>query len=304
MAIIEVEGLRKVYGGTVAVDGVSFTVNQGEIFGLVGPNGAGKTSIVETLAGLRRPDAGTVRVLGHDPGQERRELAQRIGIQLQSAELPDRLRVWEALDLYASFYRNPADWRDLLAEWGLEDKRNTAFADLSGGLKQRLMVALAFVGSPELVFLDELTTGLDPRARRATWEIVRDIRAKGMTVLLVTHFMDEAEQLCDRVGIVHHGRLVAYGRPSELTTNAAVDVRFSAASGLDLEKVAHALELPTALVREVRPGDYVVDAPATPALVAALAVWLDDQDVLLSDLRAGQGSLEDDFLRLTGEEGE
>jgi ABC-2 type transport system ATP-binding protein len=222
MAIIEVEGLRKVYGGTVAVDGVSFTVNQGEIFGLVGPNGAGKTSIVETLAGLRRPDAGTVRVLGHDPCRERRELAQRIGIQLQSAQLPDRLRVWEAVDLYASFYRNPADWRDLLAEWGLEDKRNTAFADLSGGLKQRLMVALAFVGSPDLVFLDELTTGLDPRARRATWEIVRDIRAKGMTVLLVTHFMDEAEQLCDRVAVVDRGRLVALDRPTALVDRATV----------------------------------------------------------------------------------
>jgi len=181
-----------------------------------------RAAIVETLAGLRRPDAGTVRVLGHDPGQERRELAQRIGIQLQSAELPDRLRVWEALDLYASFYRNPADWRDLLAEWGLEDKRNTAFADLSGGLKQRLMVALAFVGSPELVFLDELTTGLDPRARRATWEIVRDIRAKGMTVLLVTHFMDEAEQLCDRVAVVDRGRLVALDRPTALVDRATI----------------------------------------------------------------------------------
>jgi len=222
MAIIEVEGLRKMYGGTVAVDGVSFTVSQGEIFGLVGPNGAGKTSIVETLAGLRRPDAGTVRVLGHDPGRERRELAQRIGIQLQEAALPDRLRVREALDLYASFYRDPADWRDLIAEWGLEDKRDTAFADLSGGLKQRLLVALAFVGSPELVFLDELTTGLDPRARRTTWNIVRDIRAKGVTVVLVTHFMDEAEQLCDRVAVVDRGRIVALDRPAALVNEACI----------------------------------------------------------------------------------
>jgi ABC-2 type transport system ATP-binding protein len=230
MSIIELEGLRKAYGGKVAVDGVSFTVGQGEIFGLVGPNGAGKTSIVETLAGLRRPDAGTVRVLGHDPANERRELAQQIGIQLQSAELPDRLRVWEALDLYASFYRAPADWRDLLVEWGLEDKRRTAFADLSGGLKQRLMVALAFVGSPELVFLDELTTGLDPRARRATWEIIRDIRAKGVTVLLVTHFMDEAEQLCDRVAVVDRGRLVALDRPAALVDRAAIGVAEGQAS--------------------------------------------------------------------------
>jgi ABC-2 type transport system ATP-binding protein len=222
MAIIEVDGLRKAYDDTVAVDGVSFTVCQGEIFSLVGPNGAGKTSIVEMLAGLRRPDAGTVRVLGHDPARERRELAQRIGIQLQDAALPDRIRVREALDLYASFYRNRADWRELLAEWGLADKRNTAFADLSGGLKQRLLVALAFVGRPELVFLDELTTGLDPRARRATWEIIRTIRAKGATVVLVTHSMDEAEQLSDRVAVVDHGRLVALARPAALVGRAGI----------------------------------------------------------------------------------
>jgi ABC-2 type transport system ATP-binding protein len=222
MPIIEVEDLRKAYGDKVAVDDVSFTVREGEIFGLVGPNGAGKTSIVETLAGLRRRDSGTVRVLGHDPANERSELAQRIGIQLQSAELPDRLRVWEALDLYASFYRDPADWRDLLVDWGLEDKRGAAFADLSGGLKQRLMAALAFVGNPELVFLDELTTGLDPRARRATWEIVRDIRAKGVTVVLVTHFMDEAEQLCDRVAVVDRGRLVALDHPAALVSGATI----------------------------------------------------------------------------------
>jgi len=230
MAIIEVEGLRKVYGRTVAVDGVSFTVNEGEIFGLVGPNGAGKTSIVETLAGLRRPDRGTVRVLGVDPAQERRRLAQRIGIQLQTAALPDRLRVWEALDLYTSFYRDSADWHELLAEWGLEEKRNTAFADLSGGLRQRLLIALAFVGSPELVFLDELTTGLDPRARRATWNIVRDTRAKGVTVVLVTHFMDEAEQLCDRVAVVDQGRVVALDRPSALVSEASIGKGESQAS--------------------------------------------------------------------------
>ena len=221
MTIIEVEGLRKAYGGTVAVDGVSFTVREGEIFGLVGPNGAGKTSIVETLAGLRRPDAGIVRVLGHDPARERRDLAQRIGIQLQTAALPDRLRVWEALDLYTSFYRHPADWHELLADWGLEDKRHTAFADLSGGLRQRLLIALAFVGRPELVFLDELTTGLDPRARRATWDVVRSIRAKGVTVVLVTHFMDEAEQLCDRVAVVDRGRIVALDRPATLIDRAS-----------------------------------------------------------------------------------
>jgi ABC-2 type transport system ATP-binding protein len=219
-AVIEVKGLRKAYAGRVAVDGVSFSVQRGEIFGMVGPNGAGKTSIIEALAGLRHPDGGIVRVLGHDPGRERRVLAQRIGVQLQQASLPDRLRVGEALDLFASFYREPADRRRLLDDWDLAEHRTKAFADLSGGERQRLFVALAFMGSPELVFLDELTTGLDPHARRGTWKLIRDIRAKGVTVLLVTHFMDEAEQLCDRIAVVDRGRIVALDRPAVLVGRA------------------------------------------------------------------------------------
>lgn len=225
MAAIEVDGLRKSYGETLAVDGISFDVEPGEIFGIVGPNGAGKTSIVECAAGLRAPDSGSIRVLGLDPRRQRRKVAEHIGVQLQEAQLPDRLRVGEALRLYASFYPRPADWRRLLDDWGLADKVKTAYADLSGGQKQRLFIALAFVGNPELVILDELTTGLDPHARRATWDVIRDIKAKGVTVVLVTHLMEEAEQLCDRVAIVDRGRIVGLDRPADLVDRASRELR-------------------------------------------------------------------------------
>jgi ABC-2 type transport system ATP-binding protein len=215
-AVIEVEELSKRYGGVAAVDGVSFTVAEREVFGIVGPNGAGKTTTVEILEGLRRPDAGRVRVLGVDPGRDGRELRQRIGAQLQQAALPDRLKVWEALDLYASFYRRPAPWAELLDRWGLAGQRAKAVASLSGGQRQRLLIALALVGRPEVVFLDELTTGLDPQARRDTWELVRAVRDAGTTVVLVTHLMEEAERLCDRVAVIDRGRLVALDTPRAL----------------------------------------------------------------------------------------
>jgi ABC-2 type transport system ATP-binding protein len=222
MAVIEVQGLGKRYGRQVALDGVSFRVERGEIFGILGPNGAGKTTAVEIIAGLRRADGGSVRVLGLDPQSERgrRELRQRIGVQLQEAALPGQLKVWEALDLYASFYDNPADWRELLNRWGLADKRNAKFAKLSGGQKQRLLIALALVGNPEVAVLDELTSGLDPYARRATWELIRQIRGAGVTVLLVSHFMDEVEELCDRVAVLDRGRVVAIGSPAGLIAEA------------------------------------------------------------------------------------
>jgi ABC-2 type transport system ATP-binding protein len=214
--IIQVEGLRKVYGATVAVDNISFVVQEGEIFGMVGPNGAGKTTTIECLEGLRKPDAGTVRVLGVDPQREGQSLCLRVGMQLQQSNLPDRMKVWEALDLYASFYPRAADWKELLAQLGLEEKRNTPFSKLSGGQKQRLFIALALLPNPQLVFLDELTTGLDPQARHAIWDLVRDVRARGKTVLLSTHFMEEAERLCDRVAILDHGKIVALDTPAAL----------------------------------------------------------------------------------------
>jgi ABC-2 type transport system ATP-binding protein len=222
MAAVEVHGLRKRYGDVTAVDDVSLRVQAGEIFGIVGPNGAGKTTTVESIEGLRRPDAGTIRVLGLDPaaGPARRELRQRIGVQLQQSALPDRLRVGEALDLYASFYRHPADWRALLEQWDLADKRRTAFSDLSGGQRQRLFIALALVGDPEIVFLDELTTGLDPHARRQALAQVAGLRERGITVVLVTHLMDEAERLCDRVAVVDAGRVVALDTPAALAARA------------------------------------------------------------------------------------
>ncbi|MEU4390564.1 ABC transporter ATP-binding protein [Kribbella sp. NPDC023855] len=216
MTVIEIENLAKNYQANQAVHGLSLRVEQGEIFGIAGPNGAGKTTVVECASGLRRPDGGTVRVLGLDPQRQRRELLQRIGAQLQEAALPDALRVGEALRMYAALYDRPADWRELLTEWGLADKKRAAFGSLSGGWKQRLFIALALVGNPEVVFLDELTTGLDPIARRTTWGLIRELRDRGVTVILVTHFMDEAEALCDRIAIVDHGRVIAEDTPAAL----------------------------------------------------------------------------------------
>ncbi|GAA5088668.1 ABC-2 type transport system ATP-binding protein [Thermocatellispora tengchongensis] len=216
MTVIEVTELRKAYHGTPAVDGVSFTVEQGETFGVVGHNGAGKTTTVECLIGLRRPDSGTVRVLGMEPARQRRALAQRVGAQLQESELPARLKVAEALRLYAAFYREPDDWRAVLQRWGLGPIRGKSFGDLSGGQKQRLQLALALVGRPELVVLDELTTGLDPVARRETWALIGGLKAAGTTAVLVTHYMEEAEALCDRVAVFARGRIAAVGTPREL----------------------------------------------------------------------------------------
>ena len=222
MSIIEVSHLHKRYGDHVAINDISFTVDAGEIFGIVGPNGAGKTTTVEIIEGLRTPDRGGVRVLGLDPRTNRAGLRRRLGIQLQEGQLPDRLKVWEALELFSSFYERPADWRTLMADVGLADKRNTAFGKLSGGQKQRLSTALALVGNPEVAVLDELTTGLDPQARRDAWDLIRAIRDRGVTIILVTHFMDEAERLCNRLAVIRSGDLVALDNPAALVANAHV----------------------------------------------------------------------------------
>ncbi len=216
--IIKVEHLRKAYRSVVAVDDVSFEVEKGEIFGMVGPNGAGKTSTVECIEGLRAKSSGSIRVMGLDPQRERYDLRPHIGVQLQQSALQDKLKVWEALDLFASFYPRSVDQDALLERVGLTEKRNARFAKLSGGQKQRLFIALALVHDPEIVFLDELTTGLDPQARRSMWEMVREIRERGKTVFLITHSMEEAERLCDRVAIVDHGRLVALDSPHRLVS--------------------------------------------------------------------------------------
>jgi len=221
MTVIEIDGLTKSYRTGRAVDGLSLTVRRGEIFGIAGPNGAGKTTVVECASGTRRHDGGVLRVLGLDPSRDRRALLQRVGVQLQEAALPDAIKVGEALRMYASFYDRPADWRRIMDEWGLADRSRTRFANLSGGWKQRLFIALALVGDPEVVFLDELTTGLDPAARRTTWGLIRTMRERGVTVVLVTHFMDEAEALCDRMVIVDQGRVIAEGSPRELVAQGA-----------------------------------------------------------------------------------
>ena len=220
MPLIEVTDLRKSYGSRVAVDGVSFTVERGEIFGVLGTNGAGKTTTVECLQGLRKADSGEISVLGLDPATDRAALTRRVGVQLQESRLPAKLRVREALELFASFYPDPADVDVLLDQLDLRDHQRAYFGKLSGGQKQRVSIALALVGNPELAILDELTTGLDPHARRETWRLVEGVRATGVTVLLVTHFMDEAERLCDRVAIFDAGRVVATGTPTELRAAA------------------------------------------------------------------------------------
>ncbi len=236
MEAIEVRDLRKTYGGTHAVDGVTFTVRTGETFGLVGHNGAGKTTTVECLIGLRRPDGGTVRVLGEDPARRRRGPAQRVGAQLQESSLPERIKVAEALRMFGSFYQRAADWRQVMERWGLGPLARKAFGDLSGGQKQRLMLALALVGDPEVVVLDELTTGLDPIARRETWRLVKDLKTTGTTVVLVSHYFDETEALCDRVAVLARGQVRAMGSPSEIiagTGTASLEEAYFALEGAD-----------------------------------------------------------------------
>jgi ABC-2 type transport system ATP-binding protein len=295
--VIRVEGLRKSYGPTVAVDGVSFSVGRGEIFGVVGPNGAGKTTTVECLAGLRNPDAGTVEVLGMDPQRDGRRLRERVGVQLQEAALPDDIKVWEALDLYASFYERPADWKPLLKHWGLEEKRDARFENLSGGQKQRLFIALALVGEPELVVLDELTTGLDPQARRMTWDLVREVRDRGTTVVLVTHFMDEAERLCDRVAIIDGGRVVALDSPEALVSELQTEtsVRFG---GLDSFDPAPLRALPG--VNRVEQEDRELVVYGEGALLARTVVELDRHGVIPTEVSVGRPTLEDVFIEKTG----
>ena len=231
MTVIEVERLRKQYGANVAVDDVSFTVAEGEIFGLLGRNGAGKSTTVDCLAGLRAPDRGRIRVAGLDPRRDHRELRHLLGVQLQESALPGKLTVAEAMRLYASFYRNPADIAGLLDMLDLTEKRNTRYRKLSGGQKQRLSIALALIGRPRIAILDELTTGLDPVARRDTWAFVEDIRNQGVTIMLVTHFMTEAERLCDRVAILDHGRLAAIGTPAQLARPTLEDTFVALTAG-------------------------------------------------------------------------
>jgi ABC-2 type transport system ATP-binding protein len=296
---IEVAGLEKRYGDRRAVDGISLRIAAGEVFGLLGPNGAGKTTTVETLEGYRAPDAGTVRVLGLDPQAEGPALRPRIGVMLQEGGLYPGVRPLEALRLFAAFYDEPDDPERLLDLVGLRPVANTYVRRLSGGECQRLSLALALVGRPEVLFLDEPTAGMDPRARQTTWDLVRELRAAGTTVVLTTHAMDEAEHLCDRVAIVDRGRIVTEGSPTALTTAGGEDLRFATAAGLDLPALAAALSLAADSVSESRPGEYRIRTEMTPELVAELAVWLRDKGYGLTELRTERVTLEEVFLQLT-----
>ena len=297
MNVIEVSSLVKRYGDRLAVDDVSFAVEQGEIFAILGPNGAGKTTTVEMIGGLRTPDAGSISVLGLDPRHDRDQLREVIGIQLQESELPAKLRVDEAFELYSAFYRSPADTGALLEGLGLVEKRTTQYRNLSGGQKQRLSIALALVGNPKVAILDELTTGLDPQARRDTWQLIDDIRNRGVTVVLVTHFMDEAERLADRIAIIDQGHLIALDTPSGIVARVSDEqrLRFRPSAPLD-DAVLTALPE----VRSVTHSGPAVIVAGTGNLLGAVSAALARHEIVAFDLRVDQAGLDDAFVALTG----
>lgn len=296
--VISVNNLRKTYGDFVACNDISFEVQRGEIFGVAGPNGAGKSSMVETVIGLRERTGGDISLLGLDPHTQRSQVAERIGIQLQSAELPQRIKVWEALDLYSSFYERTVPWEPLLDTWGLSDKKNNKFGDLSGGQKQRLFIALALINDPDIVVLDELTTGLDPQARRQTWDLVSDIRDQGKTVVQVTHFMDEAEALCDRICIIDGGNIIALDSPSNLIRSMSGDNRVVFETGASIDTSA-IRQLPSVSDVE-KTGRRVTVQGMADNLVSLVINHLDSSNIAYDNLRTEQPNLEDVFISLTG----
>ena len=291
---IHLRQLRKRYGGVLAVDDVSFDVERGEIFGIIGPNGSGKTTTVECLQGLRLADGGLIEVFGLDPRTSARALRHRVGSQLQESALPERIRVWEALDLFAAMSPRSRDWASTAREWGLDEKRNAAFASLSGGQRQRLFVALALVNQPDLVFLDEMTTGLDPVARRDAWDVIRQVRERGTTVVLVTHFMDEAEALCDRVAIFRSGRVVDVGSVAELVDRhgPGAVVSFSCEDDVNWLRDVGGV---TGVSRE---GHRVTVSGGGP-LLAYVAAALVARGIAPLDLEVVRPTLDDVFVRLT-----
>lgn len=298
-SVIQVSNVRKSYGSTVAVAEASFEVNEGEIFGLIGPNGAGKTTTMECIEGVRKPNRGTIAVLGLDPVRQAYQLQERIGVQLQQAQLQKRIKVWEAVDLWASLYpKSAVNAKGLLEQLGLSDKRNSWFMDLSGGQKQRLFIALALINDPEVVFLDELTTGLDPQARRAIWDLVRGIRDRGKTVFLTTHLMEEAERLCDRVAIMEHGRIIEIDTPERIvarhcpertvvldTENVQAQKRFQQIAGVESVSCT---------------GKRYTISGRGDDLVTEVIHCLSDNQIRVTDFRTILPNLEDVFLKLTG----
>jgi ABC-2 type transport system ATP-binding protein len=296
-AAVEVAHLRKSYGPVVAVDDLSFTVAEGEIFGILGPNGAGKTTTVECAIGLRSPDAGTVSLLGLDPRADRAEVHEIVGVQLQASALPGRLRVGEILTMYRSFYRDPADLGELTDVLGLTDQLGADYRALSGGQRQRLSIALALIGQPRIAVLDEMTTGLDPQARRDTWALIEGVRDRGVTILLVTHYMEEAQRLCDRVALIDRGQIAALGRPSDLAAAArgGQTVRFLPSAPFD-----DALLTSQAGVTQVRHEGQHVVVTGTGQLVSVVILTLAAAGVQALDVELDTSTLEDAFVQLTG----
>jgi ABC-2 type transport system ATP-binding protein len=294
--VIEVAHLRKAYGPTVAVADVSFAVEAGEIFGILGPNGAGKTTTVECVIGLRARDMGSIRVMGLDPARDREKLHQVVGVQLQASALPGKLRVAEILDLYQSFYRDPADVGELVESLGLGDKRLDYYRSLSGGQRQRLSIALALIGNPQVAVLDEMTTGLDPEARHETWELIEGIRDRGVTIVLVTHVMEEAERLCDRVALIDHGRVVALDTPAGLVAQArgGKQVSFTPSALFDDGLLVSLPEVSTI----ARDGSRVV-VTGTGDLINAVILTLHHVGVIAHDVTLDSSTLEEAFLTLT-----
>jgi ABC-2 type transport system ATP-binding protein len=298
-AVIEVDHLVKRYADFTAVRDVSFTVEAGEIFGILGPNGSGKTTTVESLQGLRSIEGGSVSVLGFDPTTHAHEIRRRVGSQLQESALPDRVKVWEALELFSSISERGPSWRDVLRDWGLAEKKDARFGSLSGGQQQRLFVALSLVNDPQIVFLDEMTTGLDPASRRVAWDLIRRVQERGTTVVLVTHFMDEAETLCDRLVVINQGVVVAGGTPGELIDRlgGGVRVRFT----LDREEPPWLATVPhvSSWTRNRNRYEVLGDGPVLGYVAAGLV----EHGLVPADLRQERATLEDVFLRLTQGDG-
>jgi ABC-2 type transport system ATP-binding protein len=294
---VEIAHLRKTYGALVAVDDVSFSVAEGEIFGILGPNGAGKTTTAECAIGLRSPDSGTIRLMGLDPHADAAKIHEIVGVQLQASALPPKLRVGEILRMYRSFYRDPADVGELIEVLGLGGKRHDYYRSLSGGQRQRLSIALALIGRPKIAVLDEMTTGLDPQARRDTWELIEGVRDRGVTILLVTHFMEEAERLCDRVALIDNGRVVALDTPARLAAQArgGKSMRFLPSAPFDDRLLK---ELPE--VRRVEREGARVVVTGTGELVNAVVLTLAAAGVTARDVQLDSSNLEDAFVRLTG----
>jgi ABC-2 type transport system ATP-binding protein len=298
--VVSVHDLRKTYGKIKAVDGITFSVIKGEIFGIVGPNGAGKTTTMDCIVGMKKSDSGSLSVLGLDPLKQGLKLRQRLGIQQQESELPDRIRVRETMELFSSFYSRTLEWRDILDHLALLDKSEAYFSDLSGGQKRRLFVALALVGDPEVVFLDELTSGLDPQARRIIWELVTKLRDEGRTIFLSTHYMDEAERLCDRVAIIDKGKIIALDTPDRLISSLGFGIRvIFKTSGEFSESTLNEI---SGILSVERDGDRITCMIRDSGVVLEIVKKLVSLDTALDDFRTERTTLEDVFLAVTGKE--